>query len=133
MEPFDRSKLIEGCIGRRASRNQILTMRPCPPYLSKALKRIIKKATAPDQEDRFSSAIEFIAALQRLELPDWRQAENAFCASNWRGWDWKIEATASPSPNAVIFRKRRNSAQLRRWNGALALSQAFDTVENFQE
>jgi hypothetical protein len=106
MDPFEKTKLIEGCISRRASRSQLLAMRPNKPYLSKSLKRIINKATAPDQENRYSSAIEFIAALQRLDLPDWRQTEDAFVAFNWRGWDWKIARTVSASPTAVILRKR---------------------------
>jgi hypothetical protein len=133
MDPFDRTKLIEGCICRRASRRQLLAMRPNKPYLSKSLKRITTKATAPDQKDRFSSAIEFIAALQKLDLPDWRQTEDAFVALNWRGWDWKVEAATYSSANAVVSRKKCTAAQFRRWNGPLPLATSFETVETFQE
>ncbi len=128
----DKQRIAEW-FRRRASRNQILTMRPNASYLSKSLKCIIKKATSPDQVDRFSSAVEFIAALQRLDLPDWRLTDNVFHASGWRGWDWKIETTSPSSPSAGIFRKRRDSSQFRRWQGALTLPQVFGVVEDLQE
>jgi serine/threonine protein kinase len=133
MNAFDRSKLIASCIARRASRKQILTMRPEAPYLSRSLKRIINKATSPDQEDRYSSAIEFIAALQRLDLPDWKPSDSAFLAPGWRGWDWRVDTKATPLPNVVISRKKPDSAQFRKWKSVNSLSEAFKTVEQFQE
>ncbi len=103
MGDYERSELIDRCIARRAFRRQILKMRTEAPYLSKSLKRIITKATSPDQADRYSSAIEVIAALQRLDLPDWQQSDNAFTASNWRGWDWEIEEDTAQSGHIGIL------------------------------
>lgn len=133
MDDYDRSKLIDRCIARRASRKHILTMCPEAPYLSKSLKRIINKATCPDEEGRYSSAIEFIAALHRLDLPDWRQSNDGFLALGWRSWDWKIEAKGTPSSSTIILRKKPSSAQFRKWKLALSLPEAFKTVEDFRE
>jgi serine/threonine protein kinase len=133
MEPYDRSKLIDACISRRSSSRKILTMRPAQPYHSRSLKRVINKAIAPIVSQRFRTSTEFIAALQRVDVPNWRPTGDGYEALQWKSWDWKVTTSTSGLPGAVIRRRRPDSAAYRCWGGPYSsLLSAFTTVESFR-
>jgi len=70
---FERSRCVDEAIARRAARAKLLDMGALPPTVPDRLKRVIRKATRPDPAGRYSSASEFISALQdaRSLCLDW--------------------------------------------------------------
>jgi hypothetical protein len=107
-------------------------MRAVRDYESKKLRKIIKKATAPQMIDRFGSAIEFLTALQSLDLPNWKN-NAGFCeAADWKGWDWRINSQAGALSEVRILRRRASSTNYRTWGATMhSVSEAVRLVEAF--
>jgi hypothetical protein len=76
LDPFERSKLVDGCLERRIKSGKLLEMVPPQPYFSGRLAKIIRKATAIEAVDRYQDAFEFHNALQAFSGP---QLEGCFC------------------------------------------------------
>jgi serine/threonine protein kinase len=132
MDQCDASLLVDRCLARRAKSGKILSMRAVRDYESKKLRKIIKKATAPQMIDRFGSAIEFLTALQSLDLPNWKN-NAGFCeAADWKGWDWRINSQAGALSEVRILRRRASSTNYRKWGATMhSVSEAVRLVEDF--
>ncbi len=132
MDDCDAFLLVNECISRRVAKQKLLTLRPTRPYQSKKLTRIIKRATAPDRDDRYQSAFEFRAALQALDLPNWKRVDGGAEALNWRGKDWKVTSATISGISSSQVLKRRASEPTYRKNGQpyTSAEAAFQSIED---
>ena len=131
MHPCDASLLVDRCLARRAKSGKILSMRTAREYESKKLMKIIKKSTAPEMTNRFGSALEFLAALQSLDLPNWRSYSDYCEAIEWRGWDWKVNYKTGTDSEVRILRRKDTSSKYRKWGSPTSsVSEAVRLVED---
>lgn len=91
LDAFGRSKLIDGCLSRRACTSNVLNLQSPKPYYIARLKRIVNKATHPSIDKRYQSPSDFFGDLSELHLPNWRKVGDKFVANNWHGYNWSIE------------------------------------------
>lgn len=132
LDDFEACKLVERAIARRASRGKLLELGLQQPYEPRALRHVIRKATAPSADDRYQTASEFIGALGALSFPNWRPLNggNAFEALAWNARDWRIETAGAVSGEGafVIRRSPLGTQNFRRWAVAPTISRAAETV-----
>ena len=132
MDCVEACRVVERAIARRSSKHRLLELGPQQPYEPKALRKVIRRATAPSPDDRFQTASEFIGALEVLSFPNWlpNTGEQITLAADWHGWDWRIELDGRlNSGNTWIIRKSRaGAASFRRWAVAPTLRAAAEMV-----
>ncbi len=131
LDNCDQSQQADRSIAELSSKGRLLLHgQPPRPYYSDRLRRIVNRATNPDPRKRFGSAEEFIARLNQVEVPNWRQlCGTEFTAENWRGWDW---AVSSIGPRVVVKKAQPGSGKFRRIPNRTfpSLSDAFSHVED---
>lgn len=73
-DDFGRSQIADAAIARRARSARLLNMQSLPHFVPNKIRRLIKKATAPQPAKRFPEASDFLAALHdiRPKVLDWR-------------------------------------------------------------
>jgi serine/threonine protein kinase len=123
VDPFEATSIVNAAIARRACKRKLLSLVASQPYMPDALTRLIRKATAPAVRDRFASSTDFLAALERIEAPNWRQVDGVFCAQAWRGYDWIIA-----KEKGAFVAQRRKSADYRRWKTAADSTTLFSAI-----
>ncbi len=129
LDIWDRSRIVDGAIARRAASRKILSLVPDQPYVNRALKQIINSATNPNYDARYSSANDMINALNSLHFPNWKAVDGSYYAENWNGWDWVVETiTKRTGTEIVIKRSRIGNSSFRRWSVEKILSDAFSKV-----
>lgn len=89
---FEKSKFVDRYIADRANKAKLLSIDSLPLYCSDKIKRIIRKATKPNLEDRYQSTYEFLLSLQKLgSIPNWKtNSDGLISLNNWEGKDYKI-------------------------------------------
>lgn len=132
MDACEASLLVDRCLARRSAASKILALRPSRPYQSKRIAKIIKKASSALMEDRYASALEFLTALQVVNLPNWKSTAEGYEATGWKGWDWQLSCAAAPTEPLQLRRRKSSSADYRRW-GPIFMSESalFRLVEDF--
>lgn len=71
---YDRSRLIERAISRRAESASLLNLKSLPFFVPTSVKTLIKRATNPNPDLRFQSASDFMNKLNTLagKVVDWQ-------------------------------------------------------------
>jgi hypothetical protein len=132
MDCVEACRIVERAIARRSLKQRLLEMGPQQPYEPKALRKVIRRATAPSPDDRFQTASEFIGALETLSFPNWltKTGEQITVAASWRGWDWRIEPDCKSSSGGewIIRRSRAGRDSFRRWTASPSIREAAETV-----
>jgi serine/threonine protein kinase len=107
--------------------------RPPLPFLSKALRRLIARATHPDLKKRIPSAKEFLRLLGAVNVPSWlANAAQEYTARGWRGWDWQIRSeTTRSGVTLTLARARADSGAYRRVRAAPGSS--FEALVDYVE
>ncbi|HEX8153317.1 MAG TPA: serine/threonine-protein kinase [Thermoanaerobaculia bacterium] len=123
LDAFAATQIVDNAIERRARQRKLLTMVNWQPYIPNALVRVIGKATAPKVTSRFSSSIDFLAALEKFEAPNWRREGAVFTASNWRGCEWRVS-----EQRGGWLAERRKTADYRAWRTAEDSTVLFDAI-----
>jgi len=97
LDTCDQSLHADKGIAELSARERLLMHgRPPRPYYSGRISRVVSTATKADPAQRFQSAGEFIAKLNRLSVPNWRQVDDSeFYAENWKSWDWNVSIGAT--------------------------------------
>jgi serine/threonine protein kinase len=113
LHDFDATQIINGAIERRARRRKLLSMVPLQRYVPDAVVRVINKATAPNLASRFASCTDFLAALEKIEAPNWRREGSVFSVLSWRGCDWRVSKRRDE-----WVAERRKTADYRAWRVA---------------
>jgi eukaryotic-like serine/threonine-protein kinase len=132
LDPFERSKLVDGCLERRIKSGKLLEMVPPQPYFSGRLAKIIRKATAIEAVDRYQDAFEFHNALQAFSAPNWTAASVGYVANSWKGWDWKVSSLTSDNATGIVSRARQGTAKYRAHGGQYrSAKHACKSVEDF--
>jgi len=74
---FQRSKLVDTAIKKRACDGTLLDLKSLPFFVPRNVKQVIRKATAVDPSDRYNTASEFMSALTTLthRVTDWQYEE----------------------------------------------------------
>jgi serine/threonine protein kinase len=116
LDGCDQSQQVDRGIAELASRGRLLVHgRPPRICFSDKLRRMLGVATRTEPNERFPSADAFIARLNQVDVPNWRQpSDSNFLAENWRGWDWRISVSAGGTvlqkarPSTDRFRKVSN-------------------------
>lgn len=116
-DQFRRSQVVERALARAASGNGVIAFGKVQPYAPQNLRRIIKRALAPDPKARYQQPSDMIGDLEALRLPDWRPSVCAqgYAAHGWSGWDWVVERDARDPGRWVISRRRETATGFRRW------------------
>lgn len=123
IDPVEATFVVNAAIERRARKRKLLSLRASRPYVPDALSRVIRKATAPDADDRFASSTDFLVALERIDAPNWHCVGEVFSADNWRRCDWIIS-----KDKGMFVVQRRKSADYRYWMRAEDIAVAFNAV-----
>lgn len=85
-ENYDRAKIEDRVLaGRRALPDSAYAPACFAPPIPASLIRVIRKAIQPDPDSRFSSAAEFLSALNRVLSVDWRHIEGEGLDGRWEG------------------------------------------------
>jgi serine/threonine protein kinase len=137
LNPADLSHYVDRGIAWHSRRCSLLEKGPESCYVSKKLKRIIRKAILPDRKKRYQSASEFLSALSDLNLPNWKpnNEPNEQCvASDWQGFDWKISVIDdNPKREYQIYRSRAGVSNYRRFKEKSDdLAAILELVEGFR-
>jgi hypothetical protein len=126
----DKSQQGDKGISELCARGRLLLHgRPARRYYSNKLRRIVNTAISPDPAQRYSGAEEFIAKLNLVDVPNWREANGGhFLAPNWKGWDWQVPDHGGES---VVSKARPGSGKFRKVPGGTcpSLAAAFTFVE----
>lgn len=105
------------------------------PYLSPALKRIIKKATRATESGRYESCEAFQRELNRLEIPDWKEISLVeWEAESWQSYDWRVSLVSKKrSGELYIVTRKRKGNLFRNFDGNQfpTAKEAFAFVERF--
>jgi serine/threonine protein kinase len=129
----DQSQQGDKGISELCSKGRLLLHgRPPRRYYSNKLRKIVNAAINPDPAERYSGAETFIAKLNQVDVPNWREMKSCqFLAPNWRGWDWEI---TSFGEGATVSKARPDSGKFRRVPGGTlpSLTAAFAFVEQQQ-
>ncbi|MBB5344585.1 serine/threonine protein kinase [Tunturibacter empetritectus] len=134
MDDCDACLLVNECIARRTMSQKLLALSPTQPYQSKRLTKIIKKATSPDVDDRYGSAVEFRGALQALHLPNWKRVGAGFEAIGWQGKDWLVSQVQKSGTLQYQISKRLVGGTYRKFGDPYPEAKdAFQTVEDQSE
>jgi serine/threonine protein kinase len=130
LDDCDKSQQGDRGISELCSKGRLLMHgRPARPYYSTKLRRIVNVATNPNPNERYAGAQEFIAKLNQIEIPNWREITSCeFLATNWRGWDWMV---AMRTNEAIVSKARPGSSKFRRVpNGVMpSLAASFSYIE----
>lgn len=132
----DQCSIVNAGICHLAQSGRLIEKVPMQQYVSPRLAKIIRKATAPDPNSRYSTATEFIGALHALSLPNWRSSEidmGSIKAQFWRGFNWRIcgSRTRSGSTQYQISRVREEGQKYRQWGRLYSnLKEAAAAVED---
>ena len=134
LDDFERSRAADRGLRELSSKHALLEYGRAPqPYLSKELRRLIRKATAADPEKRFASAEEFLAKLNVTCVPNWFPLTEGHFAPRWQGWDWRVEERKKRSGSVILLtRSRPGSGAFRRPQNQQfsTLEECFDWVES---
>lgn len=129
LDGCDQSQQADKGIAELSSKGQLL-MHGRPPrlYYSGRISRVVNKATHADPSQRFASASEFIAKLNQIDVPNWRQADSSeFLAENWRGWDWSITVSTA---GGLLRKAKAGTNKFRRVSADISSpAEAFFYVE----
>ena len=73
-DAFDRSKLVESAIRKRANDGTLLDLKTLPFFTPSSVKALILRATSVDPADRFKTASDFMNKLNTVwsKAADWR-------------------------------------------------------------
>jgi serine/threonine protein kinase len=123
LDGFDATQIVNGAIERRARQKKLLSLAPFQPYVPDALVRVIGKATAPKVASRFQSSTDFLAALEKIDAPNWRREGEMFTASSWRGCAWRVFER-----HGEWVAERRKTADYRAWRAAGDPAILFDAI-----
>ncbi len=125
LDGCDQSQQADKGIAELASRGRLLMHgRPPRVYFSDRLRRMVTVATKTQPNERFSSAAEFVARLNKIDVPNWRPlSESDFLAEKWRGWDWKLSTVGT-----VVLRKARPASHTFRRVPTLVFSSPADAL-----
>jgi serine/threonine protein kinase len=123
IHPVDATFVVNAAIARRARTRKLLPLVAAQPYMPEALSRVIRKATAPMIKDRYASSTDFLAALERVDAPNWRCVDDVFSAENWRGCDWIVA-----KERGAFIAQRRKSADYRSWKSAEDPTTLFNAI-----
>lgn len=129
LDAFDQSQQADKGIAELSSKGRLLLHgRPPRPYYSAKLSRIVSAATKADPSQRFQSAGEFIARLNQINVPNWRQMDNTeFVAENWKDWDWRVVVGAT---GTTLSKSRCGRCKFRKVAAdSCSTAQAFSYVE----
>jgi len=113
LDAFDATQIVNEAIERRARQKKLLPLAPLMPYVPDALVRVVAKATAPKVASRFQSSTDFLAALEKIDAPNWRREGDTFIASSWRGRAWRLF-----QQHGEWTAERRKTADYRMWRVA---------------
>ena len=106
LERFEQTQCVdEGILGLSNERRLLEHGRPCEPYVSPHLVRIIRKATHPNPSQRHESAQAFAVALQGMSLPDWRPIDGVYLARDFDGRDWRVAVARRRGTEAIEVSK----------------------------
>ena len=132
LDGCDQSQQVDMGIAELASRGRLLLHgRPPRIYFSEKLRRVVNLAIRAETSQRFSSADAFIAKLNQINVPNWRQlSDSDFMAENWREWDWQISVTVT---GTILRKARPTKGQFRKIPNLQfsSLAEIFAYVEQF--
>jgi serine/threonine protein kinase len=123
IDPVESTRVVNAAIERRSRKRKLLSLVAPQPYVPDAVIRLIRKATSPAVSGRFASSIDFLAALERIESPNWYRIGDAFAAENWRGCDWMVARV-----KGEFVAERRKSADYRFWLRASDPATIFNAI-----
>ncbi len=98
--------------------------------MPRSLTRIIRKATAASEEERYQTTSAFIGALEALSFPNWSGVSGApprLEARDWMGWDWRITAEGAAG-GSTVRRARVGSVTYRKWSVEPSIDAAAQAV-----
>jgi serine/threonine protein kinase len=129
LQGWDRCKVIDEAIARRAASRKILSIVADQPYVNRTLKQIINTATNPEYSNRYSSANDMINAFNNLHFPNWQADGNVYGANAWNNWDWQVETVTKRSGTEIHIKRSRTGCDIfRRWQTTNMLPEAFNKV-----
>jgi hypothetical protein len=86
-DDYERSRIVDRAIQERAERQELLDSSSLPDVVPAAVRRVIRRATAPSPDDRYQSASEFMNALNDVlgGVGDWRFADGEWLLHGAKG------------------------------------------------
>jgi serine/threonine protein kinase len=81
-DAFDRYKLVEGAIRKKAQSGKLLDLNSLPFFVPPTVKSLLRKAANPEPAKRFQSASDFMNAVNQLSnrVVDWQYDGNEVIA-----------------------------------------------------
>jgi eukaryotic-like serine/threonine-protein kinase len=128
LDDYEKCKLENECICRRAGSGEIITLIESKSYLPTQIKRIINKAIHPQLISRYKSCSEIYNDLSALVFPNWYYSNNEFIAKNWKGYDYRIiQETQKRSSVYQTYRCKCDTQNWRKWKASTAnVKELFD-------
>ena len=131
LDDYEKTLLQNNGIHVLAKRRRLLEHgRPAAPYYSDRIRKIVRAATHPDEEQRIDAS-DFIQKLGQVSVPNWvRQPDGSFLCRNWHDRDWKV---SHGQKGLRVLRSRpleENYRQLKKLGAPATVAEAFDTIEN---
>jgi serine/threonine protein kinase len=86
--PFDYASMDFGVVDRRLSRGLTAVPLSSPefaPHVPQAVRRVVRKAIRSNPAQRFATADEFLRAINRVGVIDWRHSEGLGLTGRWDG------------------------------------------------
>ncbi|MDF2433164.1 MAG: eukaryotic-like serine/threonine-protein kinase [Mucilaginibacter sp.] len=87
---FDQQSFIEKIINNRIVKGKLINLDSLPHYVDSKLKSIIKKATHPDLNVRYKSAVDFLNSIYKSDAINWQKNGGDYLASKRNGNQYKI-------------------------------------------
>lgn len=98
------------------------------PYVSPAIKKIVRRALRADHAKRYTSAEEFLGRLAQVSTPNWQPSDMGFEAMDWRNLNWRVYELKQGKSRQVIVEKSRTN-KFRRTLAVTDFATAFEYVE----
>jgi serine/threonine protein kinase len=126
---FDKQVFMERIIDNLIVKGKLLNLESLPPYIDKTLKTLIKRATNPDLNKRFSSAAEFFTALAKYKATsiNWLKNSDIILAQKNNGYSYRI----IEDNKVFVLEKSINKGSFRRTGSAA--TQLSDLIEKIRK
>lgn len=127
-DPIDQQLFANTAIEKLIRRGKILDMDTLPPWVPITLKRIVRKATNPERQKRYSSASEFMTALSKAvqSTLDWQIVDEKPTLLGPTSFQIKV-----CKDNSITIEKKKNSG----WRKVTGLSSGSlaEAVQSIEE
>jgi serine/threonine protein kinase len=89
---FDQQSFIEKIINNRIIKGKLIDLDSLPQYIDSKLKTIVKKATHPDLNVRYKSAVDLLNAIYKYksEAINWQKNGDTYLATKRNGNQYRI-------------------------------------------